>query len=99
MINSTAISATLPSTPFLPPKDNWVYVQNHEILYHQSGIDEAPNMMTISGALPQTLIASGLKKYTDYLFFARYYGKINGEDQNIITRYSVAMRTDEDGET
>ena len=99
MINSTSISVTLPSTPYLPPKDNWTYVQNHEILYQRSGIVETPQKLTVSGALPQTINATGLKKYTDYVFYAHYFGKINGEDQNIITRYSVVMRTDEDGMT
>ena len=99
MINSTAISVTLPSTPYLAPKDSWVYVQNHEILYHRSGIVETSQKLTVIGALPQTVVASRLKKYTEYVFYAHYYGKINGEDQNIITTYSVVMRTDEDGVT
>ena len=97
MKNSTVISVTLPSTPYLPPKDNWTYVQSSEVLYHRSGIVETPQKLTVSGALPQTINATGLKKYTDYVFYAHYFGKINGEDQNIITRYSVVMRTDEDG--
>ena len=97
MINSTSISVTLPSTPHLPPKDNWAYVQNHEILYHRSGIVENPSKLTIIGALPQTVIAKGLKKYTDYVFYAHYFGKIDGKDQNIITRYSAVVKTDEDG--
>ena len=97
MVNSTAISVTLSLTPYLPPKDNWTYVQNHEILYQRSGIVETPQKLTVSGALPQTINATGLKKYTDYVFYAHYFGKINGEDQNIISRYSVVMKTDEDG--
>ena len=97
VINSTTISVTLPSTPYLPPEDAWTYVQNQEVLYHRSGINEIPMKLTVSGALPQTINATGLKKYTDYVFYAHYFGKINGEDQNIITRYSVLMKTDEDG--
>ena len=97
MLSSTAISVRLPSTPYLPPINNWTYVERHEILYHRSGIKETPNKLTVVGALPQTVIASGLKKYTDYVFYAHYYGKINGEDQNIITRYSAIIRTNEDG--
>ena len=97
MFNSTTISVTLPSTPNLPPKDNWVYVQNHEVFYHRSGVEETPKKLTVSGALPQTVIASGLKKYTNYVFYAHYYGKINGGNQNIITGYSTAVKTDEDG--
>ena len=75
MINSAAISVKLPSTPYLAPKDSWVYVQNHEILYHRSGIIETPDKLTVSGALPQAVVASRLKKYTDYAFYAHYYGK------------------------
>ena len=97
MLNSTAISVTLPSTPHLPPKDNWIYVQTSEILYHRSGVVETPFKLTVSGALPHTVIASGLEKYTDYVFYARYYGKINGGDQNFITGYSTVVKTDEDG--
>ena len=99
MVNSTAISVTLPSTPYLPPKDNWTYVQIHEVFYHRHGVAETSQKLTVSGALPQTVVASGLKKYTDYVFYAHYFGKINGEDQNIITQYSVLMKTDEDGMT
>ena len=97
MVNSTAISVTLPSTPYLPPKDNWTYIQYHQIFYHRSGIEETPNKLTVIGALPQTVVASRLKKYTDYVFYAHYYGKINGKDQNIITRYSTDVKTAEDG--
>ena len=97
MINSTAISIQLPSTPYLPPKDNWAYIQKHEILYHRSGVQEAPQKLTISGALPQTIVATGLKKYTDYVFYAHYFGTINSEVQNIITGYSAVVKTDEDG--
>ena len=99
MINSTAISVTLPSTPYLPPKDNWTYVQASEVLYHRSGIVEIPQKLTVRGALPQTINATGLKKYTDYVFYAHYFGKINGEVQNIITKYSAVVKTDEDGMT
>ena len=97
MINSTAISVTLPSTPYLPPKDGWTYAQASEVLYHRSGIVEAPQKLTVSGALPQTINATGLKKYTDYLFYAHYFGNMNRKDQNIITRYSAVVKTDEDG--
>ena len=99
MTNSTAISVTLPSTPYLPPKDGWTYAQAGEILYHRSGIVDAPQKLTVSGALPQTINATGLKKYTDYVFYAHYFGNINRKDQNIITRYSAVVKTDEDGMT
>ena len=97
MVNSTTISIQLPSTPYLPPNDTWIYFQNHEVLYHRSGVQEAAQKLTVSGALPQTTVATGLQKYTDYVFYAHYFGTINGKDQNIITRYSVVMKTDEDG--
>ena len=97
MINSTAISVTLPSTPYLAPKANWTYVRKHEILYHRSGIEETPKKLTVIGALPQTINATGLEAYTDYVFYAHYFGKINGEDQNIITSYSEVIKTDGDG--
>ena len=97
MTNSTAISVKLPTTPYLPPTDNWTYVQNHEVLYHRSGVQETPQKLTISGALPQTVVATGLKKYTDYVFYAHYFGTINTEDQNIISGYSMIVKTDEDG--
>ena len=97
MINSTAISIQLPSTPYLPPKDQWTYVQNHEVLFHRKGVEETPQKITVNEALPKTVIATGLKKYTEYVFYAHYFGTINGEDQNIITTYSAAVRTDEDG--
>ena len=97
MHNSTAISVTLPSRPYLPPRDQWIYIQKHEVLYHRSGVDEPVKIIEINEPLPKTVVATGLNKYTDYVFYARYYGKIDGEDQNIITRYSAVMKTDEDG--
>ena len=97
MVNSTAISVTLPSMPYLPPKNNWTYVQTSEILYHRRGVVETPQRLAVIGVLPQTIIATGLQKYTDYLFYAHYHGKISRQDQNIITRYSAVMKTDEDG--
>ena len=97
MINSTAISVTLLSSPYLPPKDNWTYAQACEILYHRSTVEEAAQKLVLSGALPQTINATGLQKHTDYVFYVHYFGKINGENKNIITRYSVAVKTDEDG--
>ena len=97
MINSTSISVKLPATPYLPPKDNWSYTGNTEILYHRSGVVENPSKLTVSGTLPQTIFANGLKKYTDYVFYAHYFGKIDGQDHNIVTRYSVVVKTDEDG--
>ena len=97
MINSTTISVTLPSTPYLAPIHDWEYVQKYEILYHRSGIEETPKKLIVTGALPQTINATGLEMYTDYVFYAYYFGKINGENQNIITRYSEAIKTDEDG--
>ena len=99
MVNSTAISVTLPSTPYLPPINSWTYVEYHEVLYHRSGIEEASKKLTVIGALPQTVIASKLKKYTPYVFYAHYFGKIDGEDQNIISRYSAIVKTNEDGMT
>ena len=97
MINSTAISAQLPSTPFLTPLDQWKYVQNHEVLYHRKGVEETPQKITVNGALPKTVTATGLKKYTEYVFYAHYFGTISSKDQNIITTYSAPVRTDEDG--
>ena len=97
MINSTAISVQLPSTPYLPPKDQWTYVQNHEVLFHRKGVEETPQKIIVNGALPKTVIATGLKKYTEYVFYAHYFGTINNTNQNIITAYSAAVRTDEDG--
>ena len=97
MVNSTAISVTLPVTPYLALNDNWTYVQNHEVFYHRSGVEEAPNKLTVIGTLPQTVIASRLKKYTGYVFYAHYFGKINGKNHNIITRYSRVVKTAEDG--
>ena len=97
MVNSTVISVQLPSPPSLPPKDQWTYVQNHEVLFHRTGVEETPQKITVNEALPKTVNATGLKKYTEYVFYAHYFGTINGEDQNIITTYSAAVRTDEDG--
>ena len=97
MVNSTAISVQLPSAPFLPPKDQWIYVQNHDLLFHRNGVEETPQKITMNGALPKTVIATGLKKYTEYVFYAHYFGTISSEDQNIITTYSAPVRTDEDG--
>ena len=97
MINSTTISVTLLSPPYLPPRDNWTYAQASEILYHRSGVEETAKKLTMSGALPKTVYATGLQKYTDYVFYAHHFGKINGENKNIITRYSAAVKTDEDG--
>ena len=96
MINSTAISVQLPSTPYLPPKDQWTYVQNSEVLF-RTHFAEAPQKIIVNGTLPKTVIVSGLKKFTIYEFYAHYFGTINGEDQNIITSYSAKVRTDEDG--
>ena len=97
MINSTAISAYYRAVPFLPPRDTWSYIQRQDILFHRNGVDDPVQAMTVNGTLPQTVVVTGLKKYTEYLFYAHYYGKINGQDHNIITRYSAAVRTDEDG--
>ena len=97
IINSTAIAVELPSIPFLPPRDQWTYVQNNEVLFHRKGVEETPQKITGNGNLPKTVIVTGLKKYTEYVFYAHYFGTINNTDQNIITAYSAPVRTDEDG--
>ena len=97
MINSTAISAQLPSTPFLPPRDNWTYVARHEVLYFKVGDESTVSKLEVTGSLPKTVVATGLKKYTDYTFYAHYFGYLDGtKDHHIITR-GVTMKTDEDG--
>lgn len=97
MVNSTAISAQLPSTPFLPPRDNWTYVATHEVLYFNVSDESRVFKIAVAGSLPKTVIATGLKKYTDYTFYAHYYGYLNGtEHHHIITR-GITMKTDEDG--
>ena len=97
MINSTAISITLPSAPYLPPLDSWTYITNHEVRYYKVGDESNVHTITVTGSLPQTVIASRLGKYTDYQFFVHYFGKIGSADQNIVSPGAI-QKTDEDGE-
>ena len=97
MINSTAISITLPSAPHLPPLDSWTYITNHEVRYYKVGDEINVQSITVTGSLPQTVTASGLGKYTDYQFFVHYFGKIGSADQNIVSPGAI-QKTDEDGE-
>ena len=83
MVNSIAMSVQLPSAPSLPLKDQWTYVQTHEVFYNRKGIQETPQKITVNGALPKTVIATGLKKCTEYIFHTHYFGTINSDDQNI----------------
>eukprot|EP00795_Rhopilema_esculentum_P002629 gene2630-826_t len=95
MLTSTTIKVTLPAAPTLPQSDNWVSLQSYEILYYRVGDENNVQKLTLSGAPPVTINATGLNKYTDYSFHAHYLGKIGGEDQHIISKAAV-QKTDED---
>ncbi|XP_065064517.1 neogenin-like [Rhopilema esculentum] len=95
MINSTVISITLPSAPYLPPLDYWTYITNHEVCYYKVGNESNVHTITVTGSLPQTVIASVLGKYTDYQFFVHYFGEIGSADHNIISPGAI-QKTDED---
>ena len=98
MVNSTAISVLLQSTPVLPPRDAWASIQKNEVFFKRYQVDEPAKKIAVLEALPRTVIAADLNKYTEYVFYAHYFGNITGKDHNIITSYSVVCRTDEDGE-
>eukprot|EP00795_Rhopilema_esculentum_P007288 gene7288-12985_t len=95
VINSTAITATLFSVPYLPPLDGWTYIPDHEIRYYEDGNATNYRTITVTGSLPQTRMVSGLKKYTAYRFYALYFGTINGSSQNIMSESSL-QKTDQD---
>ena len=98
MINSTAITATLTSTPYIPPRDNWTYVDKYDMLYFETN-NPTPSVVKLefTGSLPKTIHATNLKKYTDYSFYAHYYGYIDGTIEYHIITDGIVMKTDEDG--
>ena len=97
MINSTAISASLPKAPVIPPRDLWAATQTYKIFYHLKSSAAAVHTFTLTGIFPHAVLAVNLLKYTEYSFYAYYYGSISSVyEYNLISQTSH-LRTDEDG--
>ena len=97
-INSTAIYATIKSPPYIPPRDNWTYVDKCDMLYFETN-NATPRVekFEFTGSMPRTMHVTNLKKYTDYTFYAHYYGYLHGTIEHHIITNSIVRKTDEDG--
>ncbi len=97
VVSSTSISVSLTTLPTIPPRDQWTSDPKYDVVYHKKGSQVPQYSMSLTGNLTQTGMASGLSKYTEYEFYARYYGKISGTIEHNVKSTKVVLRTGEDG--
>ena len=94
-INSTAIGVYLPSVPFLPPRDNWTYAAQQEVIYYRTGYIAEEQAVTVIGAPPRTIPVTNLLYNTEYTIYLRYFGTVRGAVHKINTN-SVTAKTREE---
>ena len=94
-INSTTISVFLSSIPHLPPRDEWSYSAQQEVLYYRTGYMAEEKSIAVNGSVPKTILVTGLQNETEYTIYVRYFGNINGSLYKINTIPVTANTTKE----
>eukprot|EP00794_Sanderia_malayensis_P019881 gene19881-21822_t len=96
VLNSTAISVELPALLSIPPRDNWSSMSNYACLYHKKDNTNPTYTLSFTGSLPVWALVTGLSKYTDYTFYAYYYGKRNSINDHHLISVTKTVKTHED---
>ena len=96
--NSTALSAQLLIAPIVPNGDQWSASSSYEILYYKKSDPSSKVKLIISGTPPIKKTVTGLQPYTEYTFYAHFYGFIKSTIEHNIISAERTARTDEDGE-
>lgn len=97
VINSTALAAKINSIPRVPPDDQWTSIPKYDLVYYKFADESSKQIIELNGALPVSHTITGLEKYTLYVFYLHFYGKLEATKEHNIISSERRMRTAEDG--